>query len=517
MFTYNNTHIFTGYLKQLLSSVNIPTCKIYTHEFANYLAQHGREDPRIVESINTINNNRLASRINYLKNDSIMYYWYEDSIEKLPYWVNSSKTLFMGNNPVDGLTRTLKSSGEIYDYKTHNYLGDFLRFLRDYYNVNLMSLYNCFDNKIYNNIYVTLPLYEEASEGSQKASKKESTIVMNSSDPNYKIYAIPVKLFANYTIAIDCPQEIELFCGFYGTRLETGNRGRDLITKTYKKIQKTTFSRPFLYDCLDVKYWNRALDTLNLTNPSRISRWDILNREQDLKLFLKVPTACKSSITILEGDFRNFNDCKYGPVTDSEDTVNKTNWKYSQNTYKLNFNDIEGNLILPDLDERPFKPICKLQLLLLNTGESYPFADRLVEYLTGSAITPIDEIVDNIKRAQNVIRKNGYSCKIDGIWEPKLQKIIYDYVMNSGPIKATVDKDNKATLVDLHKGSHSQVGHQSNNLLFDILGYVDKDAEKWYATWQLKAHNTPTGKTKLVSVPTDTIQNTDIYAGLYDI
>jgi hypothetical protein len=340
---------------------------------------------------------------------------------------------------------------------------------------------------------------------------------MNSSDPNYRIYAIPVKLFANYTIAIDCPQEIELFCGFYGTRLETGNRGRDLITKTYKKIQKTTFSRPFLYDCLDVKYWNRALDTLNLTDPSRISRWDILNREQDLKLFLKVPTACKSSITILEGDFRNFNDCKYGPVTDSEDTTNKTSWKYSQNTYKLNFKDIEGNLILPDLNERPFKPICKLQLLLLNTGESYPFADRLVEYLTGSAITPIDEIVDNIKRAQNVIRKNGYSCKIDGIWEPKLQKIIYDYVMNSGPIKATVDKDNKATLVDLHKGSHSQVGHQSNNLLFDILGYVDKDAEKWYATWQLKAHNTPTGKTKLVSVPTDTIQNTDIYAGLYDI
>ena len=54
MFKFNNTHIFTGYLKQKLSSVNIPTCKIYTKEFADYLVIHKKEDPRIIKSIDTI-------------------------------------------------------------------------------------------------------------------------------------------------------------------------------------------------------------------------------------------------------------------------------------------------------------------------------------------------------------------------------------------------------------------------------------------------------------------------------
>lgn len=589
MYKFNNTHIFTGYLKQLLASVNIPTCKIYTKEFIKYFETYNQEDPRVVESIDTLGESRKAIKINYLKDDDIQtfnwpitpdtdsktYDWSSPFTKIAPTWTHSSDVQFKGNNPVHCLTRTFKSSGNIYDSKLHNYLGDFLRFLRDYHDINLMSLYNCFDNKIYNNLYLRVPATEKtitylkekivtniSQDGKDTvqtvSSEKDETLSLPalelvSNDPNYRIYAVPVKLFANYTIAIDSPQSIEFFCGFYGTRLDASDKSIDLMRKTYKKFRKTNFSRPFLYDCLDVKYWNKELESQKVKSPSgaflpqfmltdTVSRWDILKKEQDLKLFIKVPTACTSSIVVLEGDYRNYNDFKYEPIPVIRNGKEDTAWSYYQNTWKANFKtgtevfttdaiDPVTNqkttkttyFDLPDLNDRPFKPISKLQLLLLNTGESYPFADRLIEYLAGSAITPNDEISDNIKRAQKVMRRNGYHFKIDGIWEPKMQQIAYDYLMNTGPIE-TVEietKNNKKAkvLVDRQRGSHPTLGHKSNASIFDTLGYIDKDIEKWYATWKLQpvVRRGQIIADELVSTVVDTIQDTDIYNGLYDI
>lgn len=50
-----------------------------------------------------------------------------------------------------------------------------------------------------------------------------------------------------------------------------------------------------------------------------------------------------------------------------------------------------------------FKPITPLQLLRLNSGVSHPFADRLIEYLTGNVITGDDEIADDIRRVQQTM------------------------------------------------------------------------------------------------------------------
>ena len=84
-----------------------------------------------------------------------------------------------------------------------------------------------------------------------------------------------------------------------------------------------------------------------------------------------------------------------------------------------------------------------------------------------------------------------------------MQKIIYDYIMKSGPIKVENGK-----LVDKHLGYHPRLGHTSKSTLYDILGYVDKDAEKLYASWLIKNDQ---------AAMRDNIQNIDIYDGLYDI
>ena len=85
-----------------------------------------------------------------------------------------------------------------------------------------------------------------------------------------------------------------------------------------------------------------------------------------------------------------------------------------------------------------------------------------------------------------------------------MQKLIYDYIMTSGPVEV----DAEGRLIDRRRGYYSRLGHTNKSSLYDILGYVDRDAEKWYASW--KQQN---GK----AVMLNSIQNVDIYDGLYDI
>ena len=66
-----------------------------------------------------------------------------------------------------------------------------------------------------------------------------------------------------------------------------------------------------------------------------------------------------------------------------------------------------------DLDESLKHLVTPLQLLSQNTGISYPFADRLIEYLVGNAVTSVDDIPDNIKRAKKVINAKTNALRDD--------------------------------------------------------------------------------------------------------
>lgn len=505
MFKFNNTHIFTGYLKQLLSTFHLPTCKIYTKDFASYFAAHGTEDPRIIQSFDTLDSARLAVRINYLKNGEVCNYFCTPTVNNNRYsfksceWKRSAKLYYDGSKSIPGLTKTLVSNGAAYDCVTHEYLGDYLRFLRDYNDLNLLSLYNCFSNHICNNL-----------------NYKINGSVFDSQDSAYKIYSLPVKLFAEYTIAIDCPTNLELFCGFYHTYLDRSERGINLSDVTYQRVTNTSFKQPFIYDKLSLANWTTEIvSTIDenkkaaLFDESKVTRWDIACREQDLRLFIKVPSTCKSSIVILEGDYRNYNDNLYGIIEDKP--------RYIQNHSIVSINRSSS------FNSYSFKPISKLQLLALNTGESYPFADRLIEYLSNSAITPLDRVPDNIMRVQKVMNTNKHFFEIEGVWEEPMREIAYDYVMAAGPIEQVligkdradpdnynkeVSKDYKgqvaSMLVDRRTGYHKAL---SKSRLYDILGYIDRDTEKLYTGW-VKTANGPKAEESILSA--------NIYDDLYD-
>lgn len=555
MLQFNNNHIFTGYLKQFLSSFNLPTCKIYTAEFEKFYLEHGYEDPRVIESylpVKVSDKTRPGVGITYLKDGSTQqYFWdtsewnatlnYNHSKNKIiKYWKNN-KAIHYNGNKILGLTKTLKNPTTLYNYQTHEYLGDYLRFLRDYENINLMSMYNCFSNRLCNNIKTKL-------EWTADDNTLIKSVTINSYDTNYKIYMCPVKLFENYTIAIDCYQGVELFCGFYNEKLDVSPKAVDLIKRTYFKVPKALFSQPFIYDKLSVANWNwqdensqtklklnqttGVLGTATgiVTRPpifynadDKIIRSEIATRESELKLFIKVPTTNTSSIVVLEGDYRNFNDSLY--------TINNTiGWQYISNSTIANFETKKTykESKLPDLNSREFKPISKLQLLALNTGISYPFADRLIEYLVANVILPNDPTPDNIKRLQKVMEDCGYNFQIDGIWEPKMQMILYDYLMNSG--KFVVDeKINEQTGKPIYKvknlghdpkkhgaGNLKQIGQKMRSDFYDVLGYGDKDAEKLYASWKIEEIE-KNGKTKQQVTAKTTLENIDIYSDLYNV
>ena len=574
MLQFNNNHIFTGYLKQFLSSFNLPTCRIYTAEFEKFYSEHGYEDPRVIESnlpivISTASDNiRPAVGITYLKDGTAQQYFWDTRSWKadrtitentvVKYW-KSNKTIHYNGNKIFGLTKTLKNPTTLYNYQTHEYLGDYLRFLRDFENINLMSMYNCFSNRLCNNIKVKLDGIQKYTitnpeTGEKEIKEKKVKFDVNTYDNNYKVYMLPVKLFENYTIAIDCYQGVEMFCGLYNETLDTSPKAIDLMEKTYIKVPKALFSQPFIYNKLNVEHWNWASEnklsstSSTLMTSGKFVRSEIAARECELKLFIKVPAANTSSIVILEGDYRNFNDSLY--IVD-----NKHGWQYFSNSTITNFETekickCKGTCKcerskLPNINSREFKPISKLQLLALNTGISYPFADRLIEYLVANVILPNDATPDNIKRLQKVMEDCGYTFQINGIWEPKMQMILYDYLMNNGKFTIATEKDEAGNIIyneakkpvykakkdkvgktvydkagnpvyqveSQRKGNLRQMGQKMRSDFYDILGYGDKDAEKLYASWTTIL-NEKTNTYQVVAK--NTLENVDIYSGLYD-
>ena len=351
------------------------------------------------------------------------------------------------NLKIRNYTKNLKIQNNVYDSYTHEYLGDYLRFQRDYRNINLMPLYNCFSNTLCPRLDISFDVVEDVIDSTtNKVTKKGYVAKFDTRETNYKIYMIPIKLFQKYTIAIDCFTDVEVCCGFYG-KYQYGSAYDTIAEDTYKCFNSMLFNKPVLYDpAAGLKKY------LDPRHPLEIAQ-----HETDLKLFIKLPISNKSSIVILEGDYTEYTPStiiKYSPAKDDDFIV-------VNNHTQVNFDG--------DLDENIKHLVTPLQLLAQNTGISYPFADRLIEYLVGNAVTPVDDISDNIKRAKKVINAKTNALRDDeGVWEEIMQLILYNYASNNFNVR---------------------INH-------DILGYVDKDTESY--------------SNGSVSQP-ETISNADIY------
>lgn len=570
MFKFNNDHIFTGYLKQLLASFHLPKCKVYTKEQQQYVqelpdkiatwtvnltklqktravlsksitelndlisletdqdyldtlkkikATYEAEESdvntkitEISELIKTTPKELNVLKTNYrsdfevypnsIAEDLPLTVAYPPAMRYIPYikdgilqeytdegWTSHHGTLseshtkfhdatatpyatirYSYGQKILNYTKNLKIQNTIYDSYTHEYLGDYLRFHRDFANINLMPLYNCFSNRACPNLDLAFDVGNNYTAIFKTDQSFTNTL--------YKYYMVPVKFFKNYTLAIESESSIEVCCCIYD---EYYNEDDDLINipkLTYQCFSDLQFKTPVLYSKLQ-----------NLNSLLADTNKDLCQYEDSLKLILKIPATNKSSIVILEGNYTTYNDSIAKPTYTTNEAGKTVANAFLKETNKtvINYEKLATCDFLVD------KLVTPLQLLRTNTGESYPFADRLIEYLVGNAITVNETIQDNIIRAKTVIAANcnPYIKAIvaeDGIWEPILQCLVYDYIN---------EKQN------------------TNDINHDILGFIDKDVEKWYTAATFKQN--AAGQLELNSLgepivtSRETIANIDIY------
>ena len=451
MITFNSENILVGYIKQILSDFNLPLPRIYK-----------KSEPLIEKCL-------------YIKDNHIIQI------------IDGKEVIicaYVPNKKVLNYTTNLDSNGMDYDYHTHEYLGNYLRYIRDVENVNLMSLYNCYSNNFVNNLRLKL----EIKDGKNTIL---NSFQFNSTDNMFKIIMIPVKLFQKYTVAINSYNGLEIFYGFYDKNYYSV---ADMDLKTVKKIPYTSFDNPILFEELLLE---NIYENYNLNELSELA----LN-EKNLKLFIKLPSSNTSSIVVLEGDYRgdiDFIQKENNPtkiisnytVVNYYKSVPTSNIKNTTNILSVDEVGKEKTLILNDYETKDI-PVgeeldnIKLnnfnQLLFINSGTSYPFADRLVEYLANNAICPNEKISDNIKRLQlglynryndNKISLSGKSLDSNASPIANINYLTSKEVgLKSIPRYRGKWESKYRTLI--YKIAHEQ-GLLATN--FDILGYLDKDME----------------------------------------
>lgn len=415
-YNFEDSSIVVGQIKELLHNFNLPLVPVWSDDVMfNIDGDPSRITPNLGRT--------------YIKDGKIQ-----------KYTLNGWKILddYLYNREVANFTRNLIINSSIYDSYTHEYLGDYLRFIRDYHHINLMSLYNCFGYRRPSRIYKKFALTDGVN---------ELTVSIDTDNTGFNYYIIPVKFNQTYTIGLDAATSYDICCILYSNNFVT-EMPETLLKESYRTISGSKLTSPFIY--------NTNFSCANTC-------WD---KEKDLMLLLRLPNEINSTITILEGNYKDYCSIIDGSL------VTKFNTGWDKSYKDKNVDDKYG-------ENYP----SKLSLLRVNNGKSYPFADRLVEFLLGHMITPIDDIDTNIERVQTQVYPLGIKGNL-GIWDDRLRNNIYKEILKKDVTKGSNDKYGNLILKEDGEDSQGEPVYKETreikrfiDVYNDLTGFVDKDTE----------------------------------------
>ena len=384
---------------------------------------------------------------------------------------------------------TYRSSEGWYDDETHKYLGNYLRYLRDSEGLNLMPYYNCYNATELTDVYIdpydqqvivcSNDHYEVEGKYVPKICPKEhglycgqrvrftSKRTYSFGDASaYKVVAVPVKFDTTYTIAVESHSPVSIRGIIYNKHdgmikeykeypeLSDVTYYSDYLNHTFMNIPSAKFTEPFTYS---IKL---------ATAGSGIQQFekklaDLYSRHNDLYMMIQLPKNTTSSIVVLEGDYTSTaTDITQGNFLHSgkDGVINLKDYILSSDEDKESYEEfkqlVSSGRIVP---EAYVPPACcvkfpkpELSLLYYNTGVSYAFSDRLVEYLLLNVVYKRETISTNISRVQSSIGKlyDSYSKKLlnrnasYGVWDKDLQNYVYNLLQeNTGKVFMPFDHD----------------------------------------------------------------------------
>lgn len=324
---------------------------------------------------------------------------------------------------IPNITSTFGANQSYYSTEVHERLGDYLRAYRDYYGIDLMNFYNCYSNRLFENI--KLPIKDVATQEDSSQLVTSAVWWKSSGTIGSKSTCFPIKVGATYHIKIYSKVSGEvklqpLFCQDgrpMRVTLKLSSENKYLLTQ---EAAKYGHSSDF--------YFTASLENLlskdGLAEAAR-AKQKLFSKQRYLNLFVQVPGSDDLRMTVIE----------------------QTGYPAALNNSLLHLNTIDYNV---------------------------PFSDRLLEYLTGNVITSADPIPRNIEQIQRIVSSTDFERAFG---------VRYEQPYTKGGFSESLRRFLYSTFFDYVPSQSATLGDDGNytlkaNKLEDFLGYVDRDVEK---------------------------------------
>ena len=329
----------------------------------------------------------------------------------------------------ENITHRVNPKYGFYSMETHEKLGNYLRQIRDIYELDLMPFYNCFSYRMLSNYHLVDDVQE---------NNKHNFIIIEQPSKSSKIFLVPIKFDKPYTVAIESSTPVLIKPVLYDGQSfikNSTNRpyeyAHDFIANSSIYKVNTNFAFPFIVN-IPIKNQIYEMDGENQVQVDMAS--ELYKYSNSLYLMIQMSAENKSSIVVLEGDYTETNARR---VISDPSSVQDTETEQIYVPNSTTISNMEFNRTM----------ISNLSLLKYNDGTCYPFADRLVEYLVRNVINNTEELFGNIEWVQNSLGYNKHSEYL-GVWDNNIRERIYNFYMND-----------------------------ENYVPIDNNGYVDKDVE----------------------------------------